>query len=78
MIRDLAKGDVADQVLESIGGQLSRRMLEHCSHITIDAMRHAVDLLDAARRSTPRNGYGHGSKRNGAGPDAGDSDALVR
>ena len=43
---------VADHVLESISGHLSRRMLEHYSHIRIDAKRQALDALDcsAARR----------------------------
>ena len=38
---------VADHVLESISGHLSRRMLEHYSHIRIDAKRQALDALDA-------------------------------
>ena len=37
-------------LLESISGHLSRRMLEHHSHIRIDAKRQALDALDAARR----------------------------
>jgi hypothetical protein len=36
---------VADHVLESISGHLSRRMLEHYSHIRIDAKRQALDAL---------------------------------
>lgn len=39
---------------------LSRRMLEHYSHIRIDAKRQALDALDAARRSTAHNGDGDG------------------
>lgn len=64
MIRELAKYDVAGHVLESIGGQLSRRMLEHCPHIRIDEKRQALDALDAARRSTPHNGDGNGDGAN--------------
>ena len=41
---------VADYVLESISGHLSRRMLEHYSHIRIDAKRQALDALDNLRR----------------------------
>ncbi|MEI8083766.1 MAG: hypothetical protein WCI74_18160, partial [Actinomycetes bacterium] len=41
---------VADHVLESISGHLSRRMLEHYSHIRIDATRQALDALDNLRR----------------------------
>jgi hypothetical protein len=36
--------------LESISGHLSRRMLEHYSHIRIDAKRQALDALAAAPR----------------------------
>ena len=68
---------VADHVLESISGHLSRRMLEHYSHIRIDAKRQALDALDAARRNSAPNGDGDGSKSNGEAPDEGDIDALV-
>ena len=52
VITELAEMGVADHVLESISGHLSRRMLEHYSHIRIDAKRQALDALDdpAARR----------------------------
>ena len=50
---------VADHVLESISGHLSRRMLEHYSHIRIDAKRQALDGLDSLRRaSDTANGNG--------------------
>ncbi|MBA3885985.1 MAG: tyrosine-type recombinase/integrase [Acidobacteria bacterium] len=39
VITELAELGVADHVLESISGHLSRRMLEHYSHIRIDAKR---------------------------------------
>jgi hypothetical protein len=48
VITELAEMGVADHGLESIGGHLSRRMLEHYSHIRIDATRQAFDALDAA------------------------------
>ena len=57
---------VADHVLESISGHLSRRMLEHYSHIRIDAKRQALDALDVARRATPGNGNGNGEPANEA------------
>jgi len=44
-ITGLAEMSVADHVLESISGHLSRRMLEHYSHIRIDAKRGALDAL---------------------------------
>jgi Phage integrase family len=48
VITELAEMGVADHVFESISGHLSRRMLEHYSHIRIDAKRQALDALDAA------------------------------
>ena len=49
VITELAEMGVADHVLESISGHLSRRMLEHYSHIRIDAKRQALDALDIPR-----------------------------
>ncbi len=60
---------VADHVLESISGHLSRRMLEHYSHIRIDAKRQALDALDVARRGEAANanaGNGNGEAANAA------------
>ncbi len=64
VITELAEMGVADHVLESTSGHLSRRMLEHYSHIRIDAKRQALDALDAARRGAAGNG--DGDKPNGA------------
>ncbi len=50
VITELAEMGIADHVLESISGHLSRRMLEHYSHIRIDAKRQALDALDNLRR----------------------------
>ena len=61
VITELAEMGVADHVLESITGHLSRRMLEHYSHIRIDAKRQALDALDAQRgRVLPANGNADG------------------
>ena len=54
VITELAEMGVADHVLESISGHLSRRMLEHYSHIRIDAKRQALDALDDVRRRRQR------------------------
>ena len=60
-ITELAEMGVADHVLESITGHLSRRMLEHYSHIRIDAKRQALDALDVQRgRVLPQAGNGNG------------------
>jgi integrase len=59
VITELAEVGVADHVLESISGHLSRRMLEHYSHIRIDAKRQALDVLDTLRRGgEAENGNG--------------------
>jgi hypothetical protein len=79
VITELAEMGVADHVLESISGHLSRRMLEHYSHIRIDAKRQALDALDAARRKSAPNGNGDGDRSKGKeeAPDKGGIDALV-
>jgi hypothetical protein len=72
VITELAEMGVADHVLESITGHLSRRMLEHYSHIRIDAKRQALDALDVQRgRVLPVTGNGNG---NGADPEGGDAE----
>ena len=44
-------------VMESITGHLSRRMLEHYSHIRLQAKREALDKLDARRaEATKKDG----------------------
>ena len=68
IITELAEMGVADHVLESISGHLSRRMLEHDSHIRIDAKRQALDALDEARRCEATNGNATG----GASSDVND------
>jgi hypothetical protein len=62
VITERAEMGVTDHVLESISGHLSRRMLEHYSHIRIDAKRQALDALDAARRAAAGNGNVDGAK----------------
>src|SRR5256885_10990174 len=74
-ITELAEMGVADHVLESITGHLSRRMLEHYSHIRIDAKRQALDALDVQRgRVLPEAGNGHG----GAPTKAEDQEVIHR
>ena len=73
IITELAEMGVADHVLESITGHLSRRMLEHYSHIRIDAKRQALDALDVQRgRVLPgaANGNGSGAENADAEIDA--------
>jgi len=49
IITELAEAGVPDHVMESISGHLSRRMLEHYSHVRIEAKRNALEALDARR-----------------------------
>jgi len=49
-ITELAETGVADLTIESIAGHLSRRMLEHYSHIRLNAKRNAIDALDEKRK----------------------------
>ncbi len=58
VITELAEMGIADHVLESISGHLSRRMLEHYSHIRIDAKRQALDALDEQRKNGLREPNG--------------------
>jgi integrase len=55
IITELAEMGVADHVLASISGHLSRRMLEHYSHIRLKAKRDALDALDAHREQEDRD-----------------------
>ena len=66
---------VADHVIESISGHLSRRMLEHYSHIRIDAKRQALDALDAARRG--EEGNGNAGNGNGEPANAAEIETIV-
>jgi len=50
IITELAEMGVPDHVMESISGHLSRRMLEHYSHVRLDAKRKALDELDVWRK----------------------------
>jgi len=46
VITELAEMGVADHVLESISGHVSRKMLAHYLRIRLDAERKALDALD--------------------------------
>src|SRR5262249_54448897 len=55
VVTELAELGVPDHVLKSIAGHLSQRMLEHYSHIRLNAKREALDRLDASRRDDTAN-----------------------
>jgi integrase len=62
-ITELAEGQASDQTIRSIAGHVSQKMLEHYSHIRLDAKRAALDAL--SQRGTKR-GYGTNNDTNGA------------
>jgi hypothetical protein len=63
-VKHLRRMDV-DRVLESISGHLSKRMLDHYSHIRLQAKREALEALDAQRAAAPSNAD-RSAKANGA------------
>ena len=50
-ITQLAEKGVADQTLMSISGHVSRQMLDHYSHVRVQAKREAVNAIDSAASS---------------------------
>ena len=52
VVTELLEAGVPDHVVESITGHVSRRMLEHYSHVRIKAKKDALDGLDASRRAS--------------------------
>jgi Phage integrase family len=54
-ITELAESQASDQTIRSIAGHVSEKMLEHYSHIRLDAKRTA---LDALARRVKTEGYG--------------------
>src|SRR5437867_2314560 len=66
-ITELAEMGVADHVLELITGHLSRRMLEHYSHIRIDGRRQPLNALHVHRGPCcPGVGNGNGGETQNA------------
>ena len=41
----LAEGQVNEQTITAIAGHVIRKMLEHCSHIRMEAKRAALDTI---------------------------------
>ena len=54
-ITELAEGQASDQVIRDIAGHVSNRMLEHYSHIRLQAKRTALDALSSKRPSHDTN-----------------------
>jgi tRNA(Ile2) C34 agmatinyltransferase TiaS len=59
-ITELAESQTPDAVILGIAGHVSKKMLEHYSHIRLSAKRTALDALSARRRAYDTN---HATKR---------------
>jgi integrase len=46
-ITELAEGGASDATIEALAGHMSRRMLEHYSHVRMAAKRTALDKLES-------------------------------
>ena len=46
-ISALAQTQTPDATIQAISGHLSRKTLDHCSHVRLEAKRRAVELLDS-------------------------------
>jgi len=71
-ITELAESQTSDSTIMSLAGHVSRKMLEHYSHVRQDAKRDAVNVLSAKRPTTATNrGY---DTNNDTNPDGGESE----
>jgi integrase len=52
-ITELAESQTSDSTIMALAGHVSRKMLEHYSHVRQDAKRDAVNLLSARRPGKP-------------------------
>ena len=71
-ITELAEGQASEQTIRSIAGHVSVKMLEHYSHIRMDAKRKALDAL-SQRSARAANGTNYVTKE----PEAANADAQV-
>jgi integrase len=53
-ITELAESDASEQTIMSVAGHVSRQMLEHYSHVRMEAKRRAVEMLSQSGKA---NGY---------------------
>jgi integrase len=58
-ITELAEGQASEQTIKSIAGHISKRMLDHYSHIRREAKRRAVEALESGFHVRPE-GVGEG------------------
>ena len=51
-ITELAESEASEQTIMSVAGHVSRQMLEHYSHIRLEAKRRAVEALSREGKSS--------------------------
>ena len=68
-ITELAESEASEQTIMSVAGHVSRQMLEHYSHIRLDAKRRAVEALSQDKT----NGYVTKHVTNGVTDDVAES-----
>jgi integrase len=49
-ISALAQTQTPDATIQALSGHLGRKMLDHYSHVRVDAKRRAVELLDSGKK----------------------------
>ena len=88
-ITELAESQASDQTIRSIAGHVSEKMLEHYSHIRLDAKRSALDALssrskaagydtnDGTKRETGNSQHTQTAEKNGGREGARTPDLLV-
>ena len=54
-ITELAESETPETVIMSIAGHVSRKMLEHYSHVRLDAKRRALDSLNRTPAAQPKD-----------------------
>ncbi len=69
-ITELAESQASDSTIMALAGHVSRKMLEHYSHVRQEAKREAVNVLSAKRPSRPRiKGYDTNNDANPVSPE---------
>jgi Phage integrase family len=59
-ITELAETAASDSVIRSIAGHVSQKMLEHYSHVRLEAKRRALDTLGTVRPASQNQGDSEG------------------
>ena len=51
-VTEFTESAASDSVIRSIAGHVCQKMLEHCSHVRLEAKRRALDALATTRRES--------------------------